>query len=371
MSVLLHILQKEFLQIFRNRALLPIIFVLPILQLIVLSNAATFEVKSVRMSVVDEDHSDTSSKLIRKLIATGSFEAIGYFDTADSAAETLLASKAALVLHIPLNFERDLKRNGTSTIQMILDAQDGATAGVAQAYAQTVIAGYNKELAAAIVIEPVQSLNIEVIPTNWFNPAQRYTTFMVPGILVLLVTIISMFISAMNIVREKEIGTIEQLNVTPIARWQFIAGKLMPLWIIGLFELAFGLLVAKVIFSVPMVGSIFLVFCMAAVYLLVMLGLGLWLSTTTDTQQQAMFLAWFIMVIFILMSGLFTPIESMPRWAQQLALLNPVAHFISIMRRVLLMGANFAAIRFEFLCLAGYAVVVLSLAVRQYRKVTA
>ncbi|MCB0717982.1 MAG: ABC transporter permease [Bacteroidetes bacterium] len=369
MRTLPFILQKEFLQIFRNRSLLPIIFVLPIVQLVILSNAATFEVKNVRMSVVDEDQTEASRGLVRKMQATGYFSVVANSPTADQGADLLLSTAASMVIHFPLHFERDLRRSGTARVQMIFDAQDGAKAGVSQAYASSVVVDYSRELGANIVLDGIPA-GIDVIPVNWFNAEQRYTTFMVPGILVLLVTIVGMFISAMNIVREKEIGTIEQLNVTPITKSQFVIGKLMPLWVIGLFELAFGLIVAKLLFDVPMVGSIPLVFAMAAVYLVAMLGFGLWLSTMTDTQQQAMFLAWFFMVIFILMSGLFTPIESMPHWAQNIAELNPLAHFIRIMRRVLLMGADFSAIRTEFYWLVGFAMTILPMAVRQYRKVS-
>jgi ABC-2 type transport system permease protein len=194
---------------------------------------------------------------------------------------------------------------------------------------------------------------------------------MVPGILIVLVTMIGAFLSAMNVVREKEIGTIEQLNVTPIRKYQFIIGKLLPFLVIALFELAFGLVIARVLFDIPMLGSLPLIFALATVYMLVVLGIGLLISTFTDTQQQAMFLAWFFMVVFILMSGLFTPIESMPPWAQELTRLNPVAYFIKIMRRVLLKGAGYESVVNEFVALVLYAIIVLSLAVRQYRKVSA
>jgi ABC-2 type transport system permease protein len=182
---------------------------------------------------------------------------------------------------------------------------------------------------------------------------------------------IGTFLSAMNVVREKEIGTIEQLNVTPIRKSEFLVAKLMPFWIIALAELAAGLVVARLLFDIPMLGSLWLLFGLAGVYLVVMLGIGLWISTVTETQQQAMFLAWFIMVIFILMSGLFTPIDSMPRWAQLTTRLNPIAYFIEIMRRVMLKGAGLVDVQVQLWALVGYAAVVLTLAVRQYRKVTA
>ena len=171
--------------------------------------------------------------------------------------------------------------------------------------------------------------------------------FMVPGILVLLVTMVTMFLGSMNVAREKEIGTIEQLNVTPIKKYQFIIGKLLPFWLIGLFELSFGLVIGKVLFNIPMVGSLGLVFLFAMVYMIVVLGMGLLISTAANTQQQAMFIAWFFLVIFILLSGLFTPIESMPKWAQTLTLVNPIRYFVEVMRGVLMKGAGFADIQQE------------------------
>jgi ABC-2 type transport system permease protein len=172
----------------------------------------------------------------------------------------------------------------------------------------------------------------------------------------------------MNIVREKEIGTIEQLNVTPISKGSFIIGRLLPFWILGIFELGFGLLLGKLIFHIPMVGNMLVVFCFAAIYLLMVLGMGLFVSTFTQTQQQAMFISWFFMVIFILMSGLFTPIESMPLWAQKITLFNPVAYFIKVMRMVLLKGSGFADTAQYFLYMAVFAVGMNVLAVWNYRK---
>jgi len=174
----------------------------------------------------------------------------------------------------------------------------------------------------------------------------------------------------MNIVREREIGTIEQLNVTPMKRYQFMTGKLLPFWFIALFELALGLLIARYGFGIPFVGSVWLLFAIAGIYMLVVEGIGLFISTITNTQQQAMFIAWFLMVVFILMGGLFTPIESMPGWAQELTLVNPIAHFIKIMRMVLLKGAGWAEVQHLVGYLSLMAIIVLPAAIFRYRKST-
>ena len=174
----------------------------------------------------------------------------------------------------------------------------------------------------------------------------------------------------MNIVREKEIGTIEQLNVTPIRKQEFIIGKLFPFMVIGMFELAFGLLLARIIYDIPVVGSLWLIFAFSFMYLLVVLGIGLFISTITETQQQAMFISWFFMVIFILMSGLFTPIENMPVWAQNITYFNPVRYFIEVMRMVMLKGSNFYQVKLHFLIVAIYGLAILGLATWRYQKTT-
>jgi ABC-2 type transport system permease protein len=191
---------------------------------------------------------------------------------------------------------------------------------------------------------------------------------MVPGILVLLITVVATAVGSMNIVREKELGTLEQLNVTPLTRAHFIAAKLIPFWIIALVDLALGLGVGRLVFDVPVRGSLLLVFGAAMVYLVAALGIGLWISTRVETQQQAMLASFSINMIYLLMSGLFTPLQSMPRWAQWIAELSPLKHFIVIMRGVLIKGAGLAEVAAPFGVLALYGAVVLALAVRQYSK---
>jgi len=191
---------------------------------------------------------------------------------------------------------------------------------------------------------------------------------MVPGILVQLLTIVGTLITAMNIVREKEAGTLDQLNVTPITRPVFIAAKLIPLWVIALAVLAIGLVIARFAFGVPIRGSVLLIFGGAALYLVAALGIGLWVSTVTETQQQAMFVNFSILLVYLLMSGLFTPVRSMPEWAQWIARVNPMMHFIEMMRMVMLKGAGLADVVRHLVVLAVMGTLVLTVAVRQYHK---
>jgi ABC-2 type transport system permease protein len=209
---------------------------------------------------------------------------------------------------------------------------------------------------------------IDVRTRAWYNPELDYRRHMVPGILVTLVTLVGTLLTAQNIAREKELGTLEQLNVTPITRMQFIAAKLLPFWVLGLFELAGGLALGHFVFGVPVAGSLVLLFGIAAIYLVAALGVGLWISTLVDTQQQAMFVTFFLMMLYLLMSGLFTPVNSMPRWVQHLSELNPVRHFVQISRAVLVKGATLAEVQRPFLILVAYAAVVFTVAARQYAK---
>jgi ABC-2 type transport system permease protein len=202
----------------------------------------------------------------------------------------------------------------------------------------------------------------------WFNPELDYKWYMAPGILAILVTLIGMFLSGMNLVREKEIGTIEQLNVTPIKKYQFILGKLFPFLVIALFDLAFGLVIARLVFDLPIAGSVVLLFGFAALYLIGALGLGLFISTVSDSQQQVMFVTFFFMIIFILMGGIFTSVENMPYLAQQFDRINPMYYFIRILRMIILKGSGFNDLIEEFVSLTVIGISFLSLAIWRYRK---
>ncbi len=363
-----HIVRKEFLQIRRNRQMLPIIFGIPIFQLLVLVYAATFEIKIVDTVIVDHDKSTYSGQLKSKFSATGRFNVLSEQESDAKAVDFIRNNDARMALVIPRGFEKDMIAGQNPELQIILDAVDGSAAGVIQSYAAKIIMNFNKNILMSLSGSKSYRSGINIIDRFWYNPDLNYKYYMVPGILSILVTIIGMFLTAMNIVREKEIGTIEQLNVTPIKKHEFILGKLIPFWIIGLFELAFGLVVAKLLFEIPIEGNLLLLFAMAGIYLLVILSFGMLVSTITETQQQSMFIAFFFMIIFILMSGLFTPVESMPDWAQKIAFLNPVTHFMKIMRRVILKGAGFADILEQFTVLSVYGIGMLAFAVNRYKK---
>jgi ABC-2 type transport system permease protein len=350
--------------------MLPIIFIVPIVQLVVLVHAATFEIKNINMTVVDRDMSGYSQRLVNKFAATGFFRIQNTTFSSQDATNDLVTNDSKLVLEIPPHFERDLIRNKKAAIQLRVNAIDGMAAGLSNAYANAIISDFNRNIALEWFKMPKLQggTHIAIDESYWYNPELNYKTFMVPGILVLLITIIGMLLSGINLVREKEIGTMEQINVTPIKKYQLIIGKMLPFLAIALFDLAFGLTIGFVFFHVPIVGSLPLLFGCAVVYLFVALGFGLLVSTLVDTQQQAMFIAFFFMMIFIMMSGLFTSIESMPIWGQYIDRLNPVAYFVRIIRMILLKGSGFRDIQTEFWSLVTYGFVVFFIAIARYHK---
>lgn len=371
MRTLKVLLRKEFLQVFRNKGMLPIMFVMPVIQLLILSFAATYELKEVRFALIDYDQSATSRALVAKMQSSGYFRLEQQTFNKEEALSKLDAGSVKMVMEIPYGFDKKVRSGQNAKLQVLIDAVDGSTAGLIQSYTASIIRDFNEEQIAVFqtssgISIPSKSLNI--IPLNWYNPDLDYITYMVPGILVVLVSMIGLFLSGMNIVREYEIGTIEQLNVTPIRKYQFMLGKLIPFWVIGMVDLIIGLTLARFGFQIPFLGSLFTILVIAGIYLIVVQSLGLLISTVTHTQQQAMFIAWFVMVVFILMGGLFTPIESMPGWAQDLALVNPVAFFIKIMRMVLLKGAGWKEVYDMVLILIGMGALLISISINRYQK---
>ena len=364
MRTILFLVRKEFLQIFRDRATVFQIFAIPVVQLVVLAHAATFEVKDTRLWVVDQDRTPASREVVARFAASGRFVVRGASLSMEPADEALLGRDVAAILRIPPRFASDLGRAGAAPVQLVLNAEQGAAAGIVRAQAVGILAAHSASLAPP----RARAGGIDLRTRGWYNAGLDYKHYMVPGILVALVTIIGTLLTAQNIAREKELGTLEQLNVTPITRTQFVAGKLLPFWLLAFVDLAIGLVIARMLFEVPMRGSIPLVFGVTAVYLVAALGMGLLISTVAETQQQAMFVTFFVMLIYLLLGGIFTPVESMPRWVQLLAELNPVKHFVLIMRRVLMRGAGFEEIQAPFYTLCVFGAVVFALAVNRYSK---
>jgi ABC-2 type transport system permease protein len=371
------------LHVVRDKATLAQVIVAPVIQLLLLSTVATFTIKSTPAYVVDFDRTPTSRGVITRLAASGDFSIVGSTPSPDLANDAMLHGDVTMVMTIPKDFESSLMRTGTAPVQLDLNAEKGSAAGIVAGYAGQILAAYSAELSVRMRpglatvragdVEPPPAAGvgrIEIRTRSLYNPTLNYKHYMVPGILVALVTMIGTLLTAQNIAREKEAGTLEQLNVTPITKGQFIAAKLLPFWVLALADMGIGLAVGHLVFGVPVRGSVFLLFGAAAIYLVVALGIGLWISTVVETQQQAMFVTFFFIMIYLLMSGLLTPIDSMPGWVQALSELNPVRHFVTISRAILVKGAGFTEIERPLGILVLYAGVVFTLAVRQYSKRT-
>lgn len=370
MRTVLFLLQKEFKQIFRNRSILAMIMVMPVVQLIILPQAADYEVKNINLSVVDHDHSSFSEQLVHKITASGYFRLVSYSPSFNEAYRFIEADKADLVLEIPPHFERNLVKEDEQKLFIAVNAINGTKANLGGAYLGSIISNFNSDIRMKLVVQgkisPIPV--IDIASMNWFNSTLSYKVFMVPGILAILVTMIGGFLSALNIVKEKETGTIEQINVTPIKKYQFILGKLIPFWVLGNVVFSLGLFVSWAVYRIVPQGNLGVMYLFVGVYLFAVLGFGLLVSTICDTQQQAMFIMFFFMMIFILMGGLFTSIDSMPDWAQTITRFNPVSYLISVMRMIILKGSSLKDVLAQLGIIAAFAAVLNTWAILNYRK---
>ncbi len=370
MRALKFLLQKELRQISRDPAIFRILFIMPMVQLLILPLAADYEIKNINLGVVDHDHTEYSRKLVSKIISSGYFRLKDYSATFPQGLHAIEQDKTDLILEIPAQFERALVKENEATLLVAVNAINGVKAGLGGAYIQSIIQNYNQDVRMQWIQFPRfdPQPTIEVASSNWYNPNMNYRLFMVPGILVMLVTMIGSTFAANNIVREKEKGTIEQINVSPIKKTQFILGKLIPFWMLAIAELTIGLIIARLVYGIIPLGHYITIYIFATIYLLAILGLGLLMSTYAQTQQQSMLVSFFVTMIFNLLSGLYTPIESMPYWAQIITRLNPVSYFIDVMRLVVLKGSGLADIKYQILALLGFAVFFNTWAIINYKK---
>lgn len=363
MRRLQYLLEKEFKQIGRDRFLPRILFLVPLLQLIVLPFAANFEMRNINLGVVDNDRSVLSAQLVEQVVASGYFRLTVVADRYDQGMASIESNESDLLLEIPAGFEQQLGREGTVEVLIAANAVNGTKGGMGSAYLSQILQEFNREKGWA-----ADGPSGGICSTNLFNPHLDYKRYMVPGIMVFLLTIIGGFLSALNIVSEKEKGTIEQINVTPVPKTLFLLSKLIPFWFIGFILLTIGVVVAWVVYGLSPVGSIGIIYLFAAVYLVAFTGLGLAISSVSATRQQAMFTAFFFLIIFALLSGLFTPISSMPPWAQQITLFNPMRYLVEVMRMVYLKGSGFADLTGHLGVVCLFALSFNVLAVACYRK---
>jgi ABC-2 type transport system permease protein len=330
----------------------------------------TFEIKNINLCIIDRDLSSTSRSLVTQLEGSTFFTITHSTFSEDKAESLLLKNKCNIVLQIPEDFGKETGNGKPGSLLVSVNAINASTAQLSWAYLNGVLRDYNSGLA----LQNINTYELSAIPhvniqnRYWYNEMLNYKYYMLPGILGILVTAIGFLLAGLNLVREKETGTIEQINVTPVRKHQFIIAKMVPFLIIGLADLVIGLVLGKLAFNIPFEGSIALLFLSASIFLIAVLGFALFISTFSGTQQQFMFIAFFCMIIFILMSGIFTPLESMPGWAQKLDLINPVAYIMRINRMVMLKGSTMQDISSDIYSLGIIAVIFTALAVKRYRK---
>ncbi len=367
------LIRKEFQELRRNPRMFPVLFVAPVLQLAILGYAATTDVRNVPMIVADGDRTPESRSLI------GRFEGSPYFTIADvvttpgGVEDDLVRGKAWLILSIPAGYGRDVQQGRPVTLQVLADGSDSNSTNVALGYAGALVS----ERAAEIVMgrrpagaAPIGTLDARI--RVWFNPQLNSQHFMVPGVLALLLMIITAMLGAMAIVREKELGTLEQLNVTPLQRWELTVGKLLPFGIIGVIDVFLVVGVAVLWFEIPLRGSFPLLFGLSLVYLVCTLSLGLFVSTVSQTQQQAMMTTvFFFMVPMIYLSGFIFPIENMPAAIQPVTYLVPLRYYLVIVRGIFLKGVGLEAFWRDAIYMAIWGVTVLTLATMRSKKTLA
>ena len=366
---------KELIELRQDPRLFSIVIIAPILQLALLAYAATTDVRNVPVVIADADRSSSSRALIARFDASPSFSVVGIVTTPSDIDRYLERSLAWIALDIPAGYGETIAEGRTARVQLIADGSDASSAGVSMSYAGNLIAAYGQEIAAQRALargSPPASRpsgTIEPRVRVWFNPRLESRDFMIPGIVALLLLLVTTNLSSMGIVREKELGTLEQLNVTPLTRSELIIGKLLPYGLVGLVDVVLVLSVSILWFEVPMRGSLVLLFGMTLIYLLSTLGLGLFVSTISSTQQQAMMTAvFFFLMPMVLLSGFVFPIENMPAAIQPITYLIPLRYFLVILRAIFLKGVGLETWWPQALALTAWGVVVLLLAIARSKK---
>ena len=366
-----HIIRKEFLELRRDPRLFGIVIIAPILQLTMLGYAATTDVRDVPMVVVDQDRSSDSRALISRFEASDNFVVVDSLTSLPQIDRYLDEGRAWMALAIPADYGERVRAGQPAAVQVVADGTDANSTNVALGYAGSLVATYARELATAAgtaASTPLVAAEVRV----WFNPELESRYFMIPGSLALLLLVITTNLSSMAIVREREVGTLEQLNVTPVARWELIAGKLLPYGLIGLIDVLLVVAVAILWFEVPLRGSFLLLMAMCLVYLLTTLGLGLFVSTVSATQQQAMMTAsFFFLIPMVFLSGFVFPIENMPEWIQPVTYLIPLRYFLVILRGIFLKGIGLETLWPQALALFAWGAGILTLAVLRSSKQSA
>ena len=373
MKTIIHFIKKEFLQFKRDPKMFGIILIAPVIQLIFLGYAANLDVDNVKTVVYDMNRTSTSRQLVERFTSSGYFKIVDYAGSYNQLEDDLNKGKAILAIVISQDFEENIMRREQAPLQAIFEGSDGNQASIAAGYVQSIIRGYSKSILTDYMnisgrkISPIGNLSAEV--RIWYNPTMKTRNFMVPAIVGLLVSLVTLVLTSLAIVKEKEIGTMEQLIVTPVRPYQMIIGKLVPFTILGFVAVTIVLVAMRIIFEIEIKGSIIFLFGSSFLYILSTLGLGLLISTISKTQQQAMMIAIFaVMLPMVFLSGFAFPIENMPKIIQVVSYAIPLRYFITIIRGVILKGLGFADLWIEASVLFGMGISILLLSSLRFRK---
>lgn len=372
MKTIIHIIRKEFLQLRQDRKMFGISFFAPVFQLIILGYAATFDVSKIPMAVCDFDHSSSSRTLIQKFTSTEYFIVEGYFEKTSEIDHQLDDGHASIALVIPRGFEKKLGSGHPAPLQLIADGTETSTAGIGLSYASIIVSNY----AQNILLESLMKKGSVTMPARvsaefrvWYNPELKSRNFMVPGVLGLLLMVMTMLLTSLAIVKEKELGTLEQLVVTPIKPYQLVIGKLAPFFLIGVIDVILVVFFASLIFSLPVKGGVLLLLLLSLIFLMTTLGLGLFISTISRTQQQAMMTAiFFFMLPMMFFSGFVFPIENMPTIIQYVSYVIPLRYYFVIVRGLFLKGVGLDILWPQALALFIFGSVILSMSVLRFQK---
>lgn len=370
-----HMLIKEFIQIFRDPRMKGVIFLMPIIQLLVFGYAVTTDVKHVATAVVDLDNSVASRDLIARFVESGYFDIVAYATNPDPVRELVDRGHVRAVLQMNKGFEDDLRAGRTAILQIIVDGTDSNTAGIVLNYSAKITGAFSQKILATrfsrlkgLALKPA---TIKLQTRAWFNENLESRNFYVPGVIAIIVMLITLMLTSMAVVREKEIGTMEQIMVTPITPVEFILGKTIPFALIGFADVVLITVLGVFWFEVPIRGSLLMLFVATALYLMTTLGVGLLISTVSETQQQAMMSTFFFYFPAVLLSGFMFPIANMPAMIQWLTYLNPLRYFLVIVRGIFLKGVGLGVLWPQMAALAVMGMVILWLASKRFQKTLA
>ena len=358
--ILKYLLEKEFKQFFRNKFLPKLVIMFPVMVMLVIPWITTMDIKDIRVVIVDMDRSTSSKQLVLDIEKSSYFQLEMLTDYYDDALRKIEYGTADAIVEIPFGFEKEMIVNGASQVQISVNTVNGTKGTLGGNYLGQILANFSQRFSP----QP----HFEILAQYRYNQFLDYKIYMIPALMIILLIVMCGFLPTLNIVSEKERGTIEQMNVTPVSKFMFIIAKLIPYWLMGMLVLTICMALAYFVYGLYPKGNILIIYLFSLLFILSISGLALVISNYSNTMQQAMFVMFFFIMIFQLMSGLLTPIRSMPEWAQWIMLFNPPRYYVQMMRLVYLKGGSFSDLSTEFFALLGFVVFFGCWAVISYRK---